>query len=366
MSNFVSNLKATKGFSLIGILVLASAVVSVGLVIMDMTKQSRKYSTKLELDTDIELISDEISAILSDPVKCKATFTSAAPTDINGKYFIKTSPAAPSEGYGNSGLKIDSFILSEDTPPTPPYGILTINYQNKKFLKGNIGVANIAKTMGVYFLGSPGAVTECRASEASSEAEWSYVNGQNVILNSVINNIGMGMNSPKVKLDINGEVKVSKTGLLCNLDSEGSIRYNSTPTPTTPPTPKRMEFCNGIEWGPFKVIAAGPVPGPTAHCASNLIPACDSNHRTTDASGNQICGSPHSEFAASDKGSNKTGSFDVGMGQWDDILYDRAELDNCTLSVLGGRSICGRQFVRMKCGSNGKKWKYKLFRKRGR
>ncbi len=52
--------------------------------------------------------------------------------------------------------------------------------------------------------------------------------------------IGTASTSPKTKLDVAGEVKFGNTGLTCNSDAAGAVRYNSGS--------KIMEFCDGSAW----------------------------------------------------------------------------------------------------------------------
>jgi len=57
------------------------------------------------------------------------------------------------------------------------------------------------------------------------------------------NNVGIGTNTPKAKLHVNGEIKIESTNLKCDADVEGSMRYNKSS--------KEMEFCNGSNWKSF-------------------------------------------------------------------------------------------------------------------
>jgi len=60
--------------------------------------------------------------------------------------------------------------------------------------------------------------------------------------------VGVGITSPTVKFDVNGEIKIGNSSTVCSLSIEGALRYNSTT--------KRMEFCNGTAWSQ---ISAGTV-----------------------------------------------------------------------------------------------------------
>lgn len=56
-------------------------------------------------------------------------------------------------------------------------------------------------------------------------------------------NVGIGTTTPAAKLDVQGEIKLGNTSLVCNAINEGQQRYNSTS--------KKMEFCNGTAWTAF-------------------------------------------------------------------------------------------------------------------
>ena len=66
------------------------------------------------------------------------------------------------------------------------------------------------------------------------------VNGTGLTVST--GNVGIGDNSPKAKLEVNGAIKFG-TSSLCDSTTEGSQRYNSTT--------KAMEFCDGSAWRVF-------------------------------------------------------------------------------------------------------------------
>lgn len=99
-----------KGFSLVEVLITGALLGGLALVGINLTKQSKVSSTKMQFDTDMTLTTNEINAILSDPTKCLATLGStSSPTNINGKFFTVSSGSAPANGYGNSGLVISGY-----------------------------------------------------------------------------------------------------------------------------------------------------------------------------------------------------------------------------------------------------------------
>ncbi|MCK9614864.1 MAG: hypothetical protein M0R48_05085 [Candidatus Omnitrophica bacterium] len=51
-------------------------------------------------------------------------------------------------------------------------------------------------------------------------------------------NLGVGTDDPKAKLDVNGEVKIKSSGLSCNGDTKGAMRYYNN----------EIQFCHNNRW----------------------------------------------------------------------------------------------------------------------
>ncbi len=212
------------GFSLLEIMIVVALLAGLSLVVMNLTKQSNKTSAKLQFDTDITLSTNEMNAILSDPVKCLTTFaTTANPTSINnGKFYTSESGLAPEAGYGNSGLRVLSYSLTG----TSPDGILTITFQNKNILKGSAGPDNVLKRINLYIEGTPGAITKCRALSTSTTDIWTH--GSATDANNIFYNGGVRAGD---------ETQTN----VCDDTSEGTQRYNKSL--------HAIEFC-GYNAGP--------------------------------------------------------------------------------------------------------------------
>jgi len=212
----MKKISRSSGFSLAELMIVVALLGGLSLVVMNITKQSNKSSAKLQFDTDVTLTTNEINAILSDPVKCLTTFGStAAPSNIVGKYYIRTVPPGD-QGYGNSGLRLTSYTLTG----TAPDGVLTILYQNKNILKGSSGAANISKKINLYIEGSLGAITKCRALSTSTTDLWTR--GTATDANNVFYNGGVRA----------GDESQTNT---CDSATEGTQRYNKTT--------HSMEYC---------------------------------------------------------------------------------------------------------------------------
>ena len=79
--------------------------------------------------------------------------------------------------------------------------------------------------------------------DAAGNPAWQGVglwtrNGNNVFLGDLNWNVGIGVNPPVAKLDVNGEIKIGNSGLICDGNTPGAMRYNVD----------RVEFCDGSTW----------------------------------------------------------------------------------------------------------------------
>lgn len=217
--------KNSRGFSLVELMVMIALLGGLSLIVMNITKESAKSSTKFQFDSDVTLTTNEINGILSDPAKCLSTFASTAtPTNIQGKYYISTNPSAPANGYGNSGLKITNYVLTGSAPD----GVLTIAYQNKNILQGSSGPAVVTKKINIYIEGTPGAITKCRSLSTSSTDIWSKLSPTSADT-YYIGNVGIGTTNPGTKLEVDGGIKpgLATTGTSCAPAPEGTFAYDA-------------------------------------------------------------------------------------------------------------------------------------------
>ncbi|MDD4973673.1 MAG: type II secretion system protein [Bacteriovorax sp.] len=164
--------KNNRGFSLVEIMIVVAMLGGISLVVMNLTKQSTKSSVKYQFDTEINLITSEINAILSNPTTCLATFQANAltPNNINGKYYTVASGSAPAGGYGNAKVQITSYSLAHSTLPSATVndGILTILFQNKTM----VGGTTTSRTINIYYEGPITAITSCRSLSTSTTDIW--------------------------------------------------------------------------------------------------------------------------------------------------------------------------------------------------
>lgn len=99
-------MKNKNGFSLIELMIVVAGLAGVALIGMQISKVQNRTSAKSAIESDMLLTTNEINAILSDPVKCLATLNgkSALSTTTginainNNKYYSVAGGSAPANG----------------------------------------------------------------------------------------------------------------------------------------------------------------------------------------------------------------------------------------------------------------------------
>lgn len=146
-------LNRKNGFTLVELLVVVAGVSGLALVSISISRMNLKSTTKFTYDSDVQAIANELTTELSAPSRCLASLggsnalaSTNAITNIGGKYYIKSDPSAPGNGYGASNLKIDSYSVSSTSSElSKNVSYLNINFVNKDLLRGNSGSALISK-----------------------------------------------------------------------------------------------------------------------------------------------------------------------------------------------------------------------------
>lgn len=226
--------KSEKGFSLVEVMIATAALGGLALVLLNLSKQTTKSSTKYQFDTEVTLIINEINAILSDPTKCQATFNPTGtanivnPGSINGKYYTIGSGQAPANGYGNGGININGYALTIPATPNTD-GTLSITFQNKNILKGSAGPSLLSKKINLYIQqDANGLITSCRSLSTSSADIWTRGTGANIYYNG--GNVGIGTATPGTTFEVAGGIKPGSatTGTSCAPNPEGTFAYDMT------------------------------------------------------------------------------------------------------------------------------------------
>ena len=236
----------TAGFSLVEIMIALGLLGAVSMGVLELTKMMNQNSTKFNVDSDTTLITNELVAILSNPVHCLATFSgkNAVNTASGVVNYIKVNAEhryATNAPTGNSGVKINAYSLSDSDPdvdvPSNTTNLI-IHFARKK---AQVGSGDIIKKIKLYVeVNGTGLITNCRSLSSSSTDIWSrgnggdiYYSGGNVGIRTTAptatltvvgtasisgqtyfgGNVGIGTMTPQAKLDVAGEIRPGSSGV---------------------------------------------------------------------------------------------------------------------------------------------------------
>ena len=234
----------SSGFSLVEIIIAISLLGAISLGVMQLTKSMNVSKVKYDFGSETSLITNEIVAILSNPTNCTASFAgkNAASTAVGINNIVQggQNKYLVNQNYGNASIRINSYVLSDadaDVDVATNTTKLLINFANKQIVNSTTPTAQKQIRLHVN-VNSSGNITNCRSLSSSSTDIWTR--GQNTDIYYNGGNVGIGSTTPASKLDINGEIKISSTGMVCNNTREGSIKYDSVS--------KTVKYCNGVLW----------------------------------------------------------------------------------------------------------------------
>lgn len=198
-------------------MVISAALIGLGAVIVSVTKSSSQSSTKYLLDTDRNLITNELVGVLSSPAKClavlggKNALSTAAGVmqSIDSQYYVSTNGAAPGAGYGNSRVKVSSYTIDSNAADLlANIAFLSINFENKPILPGGPIVTNKIKLF--VTVDALNLIVSCHSISAGTSDIWLRGSGTDIYY---VGNVGIGSaNAPTDKLTVTGGSIVSSAG----------------------------------------------------------------------------------------------------------------------------------------------------------
>lgn len=220
--------KKYRGSSLVEVMISVGVLGIMSLVVMHIGGQSSKTVIKLELATDIDVSVNEINGLLADPDKCKATFSATTEPNsivsrieedvVTGRKYS----TAGTSGYGQSRFLVQSYKLSGE----PPNAVLTINYK-KPTVQDASGEAS--KTIDLYIKGDLTGDTPVIDTCRSVGAVDIWTRGEGNIIYYSGGNVGINTEAPFTRLNLSGNITVSKPGEMY----AGLYTYSAGVDPTT-------------------------------------------------------------------------------------------------------------------------------------
>lgn len=259
------------GFTMVEVMIAAAMLAALSYFGITMLSNQTRSVAKNSFDSDLLLITNEINGILSNPQKCLNTLaTTASPLHINNKFFVKSNPSAPSNGYGNANISISSYSFSGAAPD----GVLTILYNNKTLTKGSTGPSTIPKRIQITFAGTPGAVTSCRAKSSGYNDIWLKNTGAfSDDIYYTAGNVAIGkVNDRAVKLDVDGTLALKSFNQGDPCDTKGVMASDVTTGKTI--------YCDGLNW---KVSGSDVgsniiITGPVSACRARSTATCPAGY----------------------------------------------------------------------------------------
>ncbi|MCB9062715.1 MAG: hypothetical protein H6622_14420 [Halobacteriovoraceae bacterium] len=236
------------GLSLVELIIAAAILSGLALVGGNIITSSMKGIKTVEIRSDELSYLSEIRDIISDRDTCISNFQGlSAYTGTLLEIKNKEGLAVFKTGVdlNNNGHQIKSFELNHSDPLLTDDTTHLFVY----FTRGHstVGVKESVKKIKLsVILDGNQEITSCRALSiegAGGSSLWSLSSnspqGQdNIFYNS--GNVGIGLEDPKVSLDIAGSIKLSMSTVECKPETEGTIRYDARS--------KKLQYCNSTSW----------------------------------------------------------------------------------------------------------------------
>lgn len=234
MNNSEKNVWKNKGFSLVEIMIASGLAAALGLLVMNITKESNKTSTKLQSDIDATVIANEVMGYLADPQVCQNTNNlgnksiASLPGSIanvitqvrkkDGTNVYATGTAAAGPFYGPSALSIASYTFDDPTAGNTD-GVnsqivnsrdayLTIHFRKKQINQNTAGTAEILRKIKIVFQTNASdtgtTIQFCKATSTGYDGVWDRGTGAYINTINYANNVGISTTTPDFPLSVNG------------------------------------------------------------------------------------------------------------------------------------------------------------------
>ena len=233
------------GVALLGVLTLG---------MMELFSSMLKNQNYNKFRTQIDSFGEEFRNQLGSGPICTSTFSGiqldpattksfSAIKDPTGKNIYQVNTDMGDHSFQIASIDLKSTTGSpwyiEDNPATlTGRMILIVTY------RASADQAGPKEAFRTYTLSThrdaSGKLIDCVAMSKMSDGLWHHNPASVADIYYSDGNVGIGTDSPKAKLEINGDVKFGNTGAGCSGATEGQQHYNYT-THT-------MEYCNGTTW----------------------------------------------------------------------------------------------------------------------
>lgn len=226
-------------------MIVCGLLSGMSLVMNQMMQTMAKSNAKAQSDSEYLLTINEINAILSTPSNCIETFngknglTDITTTNISRKGNARFPINAK---FGNASTVISGYEVTS-TPADLVNNTATLNVKFEK--KKILGSGMVIKKINLYVEVDPSNnITACRSiALATSDNLWKHGSVQ-ANINYDTGNVGVGVDSPVERLEVNGAIKIGETSSPCTPSNEGVIKYNkATHVP---------EYCDSTSWKSIK------------------------------------------------------------------------------------------------------------------
>ncbi|AZZ37410.1 hypothetical protein CIK05_11600 [Bdellovibrio sp. qaytius] len=124
---------------------------------------------------------------------------------------------------------------------------IAVGYEAGKIASGT-GNVFLGSNSGNSVISDSGNILIGYNTQVDTSGQNNFLNiGNSIYGNLTTGNVGVGVTTPKTRLDVSGAIRISMEALTCAASYAGTIRYNAG----------NVEYCNGTTWSAFGVAGAG-------------------------------------------------------------------------------------------------------------